>query len=302
MEPRGLFLVILTASLIQATPAESREIQFSSSIPAHQVQLLQRDLSHPIAFADEVTLRTLLDTPDLGDDSIKQWIKSRVGYIVGENEDIEQNVVPVSRNFHYPNPGILPAFEKPVQAPVQPNPNQGPAVNNPHKAMIVMGNLGTGIYLDGKMSRQLWGYRFKTATNESIVSVTSPRVGLLQVGEGLFKTAINPHNPNASSNSLLRLSVLIHEARHSDGRGTSTGFTHAICPRSHSYYNVAACDRNENGPYSIEAEFMKQTIVHCLKDRLCTAGEAEVLSFMAVDNYSRIIGKGYWDPAPEGNP
>src|SRR5690606_3079638 len=109
--------------------------------------------------------------------------------------------------------------------------------------------------------------RFNFSESQSL-EVLSPRVGLIILYDTYFNTqkfGINRSNPKAYSNSLNRISTLLHEARHSDGNGPSLGFPHVKCPATKpEYEGFAACDIATNGAYAIEAAMHKKFIEECI--------------------------------------
>jgi hypothetical protein len=130
--------------------------------------------------------------------------------------------------------------------------------------------------------------QFANADGSKIVPIDSPRVGIIQVGEGLFleRFRIQPKQIEAPANSIARLGSLFHEARHSDGNGASLGFGHAVCPAGHPYGGQNSCDRNRNGPYSVASAILKILLREC---RDCSVEEKESLRVRILDYSSRII-------------
>jgi hypothetical protein len=161
-------------------------------------------------------------------------------------------------------------------------------------------NVGAGIYNAGKSIQRL-GHLDVWGTGP--VYVTSPRAGLIQLGDPDLFGETSDISPAYSA---FLLTVLFHEARHSDGNRKTAGFLHAICPDG-TYQGLAACDRNLNGPYSVEAALMKSFIANCDS---CQAGHVEKLKLILADTLSRIIKSTVvqgqtvmsdnWDDTPEG--
>ncbi|MDZ4677188.1 MAG: hypothetical protein SGI74_06720, partial [Oligoflexia bacterium] len=209
--------------------------------------------------------------------------------------------------YSYENPDLFPDIDSEADtlsevtlAPLA-VPQENPIIAESN-GMVVASNVGTAIYLTGKQRRALIGYSFKTANNAVVLPITTPRAGLMMIGRGLFMIKINQTNPKSLADTILRTSVLLHEARHSDGNGKSLGFGHALCPQGHSYFGQGyACDRNINGPYNVEAAYLKQTRSDCVLNKTCTAEEAEGLALMAEDAYSRVISQRVLDARPEGH-
>jgi len=204
-------------------------------------------------------------------DSLREWLEARVKYIVPQEWNY-QTQVKVGEFQNYPNRGLMPTIE------------EGKKSEQSGKAVIVMSNLGGALYLYGKENYRLLTVEIDRRHREKI---KSPRIGLIQVGEGLFsdKMRIEPES-DTEANALLRLAVYFHESRHSDGNGTSILFAHAVCPTGHAYAGSNACDRNRNGPYTVGAHMTKVLLNQCTN---CTTAAKEALRLRVVDSFSRVI-------------
>jgi hypothetical protein len=124
------------------------------------------------------------------------------------------------------------------------------------------------------------------------VMVTSPRVGIVRLGPAMFSTIFSHIG---ISESIMRLATLFHEARHSDGKGKSLGFNHA-CPKGFRT-GQSNCDNNENGPYTIDALFVKVAMDSCSN---CSAYGKEIMKlFIASSNLCVVPGSGEWDDTPQ---
>lgn len=262
--------------------AHAFELTFSRGVPKEQKQKLINDIEvlknfHFREAPDQESLK-LLDVKNLETATMVKWLSDRVQYIV-EEKDIEKFRLRASReDFVYPYPGQVPQIEIPSRLAA--NDDQG---------ITVMSNIGTAFYFIGKLSDELLRLKLRVSFFKSEkIDITSPRVGILQIGEGLFlpKLDFNRENPQALSNSINRLSTLFHEARHSDGHGTHLGFFHAPCPSTHPYAGQAACDKNLNGPYAIGAQMLKEFAKNCSD---CTEEETEQMKLSFLDSRSRII-------------
>ena len=136
------------------------------------------------------------------------------------------------------------------------------------------------------------------------VPITSPRTGIIQIGDGLFHDGFFREELPKDSvvRKVFRIQTFFHEARHSDGTGKSIGFLHALCPPGHAYAGVNACDRNSNGPYTVGALMIEQLEKACPN---CSTLEKETLQMLKLDGRSRIIPQKdgqpaqKWDAAPE---
>jgi hypothetical protein len=159
---------------------------------------------------------------------------------------------------------------------------------------VLASNQGTAIYHSNPNSQFL-------IRSDTVVTVSTPRVGMLAVGPGLFNAARypDPNNAGAFANSLFRIVTLAHEARHSDGRGNSLGFLHVKCPVGHQYAGQEVCDAAVNGPYKIGSLLAFAFVDNCPASK-CSKREIEILRTRAEDSRDRVI-KGsteVWDPTP----
>jgi hypothetical protein len=303
---RSISLAVLLLTGL-ASLAQARDIQISSEVPKAQAQALVNDLRTDLSLLNTTDADKALSVSDLSDRTLRLWLTSRAGYIIGENEDINSRLS-ILQQYQYQNPGVFPEFESPkegqggdgsfhfddaLQAAA------GGAAQS--DVVTVMANIGTAFYYFGKGKGVLIGYNFQNYLGQQeVVTIKSPRAGIIKIGEGLFLVKLDKTNPASIANTWFRLSTMFHEAHHSDGNGKSLGFPHAVCPAGHEYANRNACDRNSNGPYSAGAQIMKQARATCLSKQTCSAKEAELMAFAALDSFSRVLSTDTWDPKPEG--
>ena len=259
-------------------------IKFDSGVPKKQIQILRSDLEKlkTISFADpSPRLLEVLGISSATSEQLETWILDRVGYIVGEDFDFEKRVqVAASPGWKYPLPGQLPDFFNKETA-------ASPGVADSEAMSTVMSNIGAAIYLTGKASNVLLKTKIQGVGQ---VKVTSPRVGILKIGEGLFDPGALAAVTSETSfvRQAYRLETLFHEGRHSDAHGKNAGFLHAYCPIGHDYEGSPACDANKNGPYTVGAEMMKEFAKNCSD---CNLLEKEILKLLVLDNLSRVLDK-----------
>lgn len=262
--------LFISLSTVYATE-EFGGIQFDGSVPSDQVSLLKTDINYlfqtPVTQTDEEFLKTSELKSGSGE-HMHNWVLNRVRYIVGENFDLGDRLVR--------QPNIL------FKYPETPIPDEV-FVEKMDEVRTVMTNIGGALYLGGKMEDSLLGLKL----NDEVVSVKSPRVGILQVGEGLFyeDSMINTDKTSAA-NSVSRISTLFHEARHSDGNGKSTGFVHSICPEGHDYEGHPACEVSGNGSYTIGALSGRHLLKNCTS---CSVEDQIVLSAVITDSFDRVF-------------
>ena len=172
--------------------------------------------------------------------------------------------------------------------------------------VTVMMNLGASLYLTGKNPKDTGStgstqrVEYSLTVNDSAYLINTPRVGIIQIGKGLFTASLIKSSPTDSmANAFIRLAVFFHEARHSDGNGDNAGFPHALCT-SGDYKDHYACEMNTNGPYAVQA-----TLARLMRDACtdCTADEKEGMRLLMVDYQSRLQpGAQYSDQRPEALP
>ncbi|MGZ3698476.1 MAG: hypothetical protein ACXVCH_10310 [Bdellovibrionota bacterium] len=260
------------------TAVEGR-IHFAKDIPDKQAQAMIQDLnllrSMDIQSSDPEFVKKLkLDHVDAR--SMEDWLAERVQYIVGENFNIQQAAY-VDRPYF--------SFENENQSPVLEYPTATPHSTPGSRVVTVMSNIGGAVYFAGKKAGTLYGVKIPGIGK---IPLSSPRVGLLEVGEGMFITTktLKKVGTESKAGQLIRLATLFHEARHSDGHGTSLGFFHAVCPKGHDYEGYSACDRNLNGAYTIGAQVTKALLESC---STCSEAEREALKMEYLDSASRVI-------------
>jgi hypothetical protein len=277
-----------------ATKIDSGRYIVASDVPAEQSQILQKDLAfmYALNFRDDAALSQMMELDgNLNAASLDSWLSDRVQYIISENTDLDSAVAPVTQGYAFENPGVLPPLESIEGAPdisVQ-NASNTPTAGH-GKAVMVMANVGAMIYGMGKEQNTLLGVNVPGA---GTVLMSSPRTGVIQIGEGMFAPIFQRKGMSDTSTplySLSRLATLFHEARHSDGNGESTGFLHTICPLGHDYEGIAACDLSLNGAYTVGAMFERTITAACDK---CSAAEKELAKLETLDSFNRVLKTGY---------
>jgi hypothetical protein len=249
--------------------------QYDNTIPQNQTDQLKADLAylstHDAPMADPQML-TIMGIAKPTAVELSAWLAARAHYIVGENFDPDANGKIIQANYPFQNQNILPDILNP-----------SPLAMGDTNVQTVMLNVGGGIYLESKLNDVLMS---ETIPGVGDVVVSSPRVGIVQIGEGLFTDAVNPaQNLDAKYVSISHLSTLFHEAHHSDGNGKSLGFLHATCPDG-VYAGRAACDNNLNGPYLVGALVGRAMTESCAD---CTEADKEVLRIQYLDSFSRQL-------------
>lgn len=265
-------------------------LKFSSDVTADQQTLVRSDINRLTAKnlnIVDASMSQIMGLPQaITSANMLSWLSDRIQYVVSQDFDLEKNLYIVQNSgFQYENPDVLPDLPD-VGSVKSPSDDS----SSSSKVVMVMANIGGGIYLEGKANKVLLDVQ---APGLGDIPMTSPRIGLLQVGQGLFallgpqRNQVNPppdiHNPDSA---YMRLSTLFHEARHSDGNGKSLGFLHIICPAGHPYEGYAACDDSLNGAYTVGAIVGKTLAENCSE---CSVAQKESLRLNYLDSFSRII-------------
>lgn len=256
----GFLCLILLASCGKKSQVS---LKFDDSVTSEQRKLFEGDLAVLDTLSPTTSRDTkLMDISDFSAPTLAAWLTHRAKAIVGPTYNLDRNI------------GVLrtavPYLPRPVAIELE---NRG-------EGKIMMANLGAAVYMAGKKEKWVLGMKVAGDT----LTVTSPRVGVFQVHE-LFKLKVLGAPADAKVNSLVRLSILFHEARHSDGNGEATGLPHAICA-SGDYQGQPACERYAQGPYVVSRITTERFLEACSD---CTSGEKEALTLMIADYQSRLL-------------
>lgn len=312
---KGLLLFTCMSAL---TSIQASEIQVSAYTNPGQIALIKSDLEYlKTIHLDPQGSQFLIKVMELKPkETLSSWLEDRVKYIIEEdffNKPGLFKIYPLVRekkNVSYPNGHVYPEALDAILGDFLNMElfDDGKSLNTTESSTVVMTNIGASLYIQGKLKKELLALRF--TENKSFfkkkVLITSPRIGIIQIGEGLFQPDVRPNAlyANALSNRLHRIATFLHEARHSDGNGKTLGFIHPKCPPGHSYEGKNACDSSINGPYVIGAQAAVDAIKWC-GDK-CSIQEKTMLRVMALDSFSRLINpskenttKTLWDATPE---
>lgn len=248
-------------------------IVLDSSVTQNQRSLIEQDLLNLKEVYISSTPKNELEiigVENFYGEDLLNWLLERVKYVAGET-------------FDYGN-----------QAFIIDDHGYNPQIFEQSKLVMVMSNIGAGLYRYGKINSLLIGINIAGQEFE----IKSPRSGIIQIGEGLFDSVlVSGPNPSSLANSFLRLHVFFHEGRHSDGNGNNAAFPHESCPSWHDYSGYYACDNNLNGPYTIGAITLKNFVMACVG---CSNTEIQTMKAIQADSEYRILpGSTYKDPRPE---
>lgn len=273
------YLSTVLALVVGAQMAKAQTFKYSRDVPQNQSQLLESD----ILLLDRIEFQELdpefyrvsdIDRKITRGSELLDWMKERVTYVVGEKFVAYDKRYVEQENYSFELPGIVPDFSSSDKVRVPQYQFSRP--------QMVMQNLGPTTYYLGKKAGKLFGLKLPGVGK---VPISSPRVGLIQVGPGLFHV---PKNKKATDYDVRmeRLLTLLHEARHSDGRGEHLGMMHAKCPSYHAYGGYFACDFNLNGAYTVAAHMGKALTESCTD---CSVADKEKMRLSYLDSFNRVI-------------
>ncbi|MCC6278493.1 MAG: hypothetical protein IT289_11320 [Oligoflexia bacterium] len=171
-------------------------------------------------------------------------------------------------------------------------------------------NIGSAFYLRGAINEAIVTLRFLNLE----IPITTPRVGIMGFGKGYRKFEMIGGQVYVIPPEI-RVSILVHEARHSDCstpysiediqkarkaesarqfieelERTDCGYVHTFCPKGHAYEGIPACDKEPWGAYMIGTIYAMAATANSIAkggDEYKTA----VLDATVVDGFSRILDK-----------
>lgn len=277
-----LTLGLLTLSATAFSATQYGAVKFHSSVPADQLMAMKTDLHYlfntPVTKPD-AEFQSILGLGKNDGPGMHNWLVNRVRHVVGESFELSGSNLKVFTGYTFPN------------TPMPKIGSEAGHLDLSAGMKTIMTNVGSALYLVGKQGTKvrnvqtpiLYGLNLDGET----VYATSTRVGIIQVGEGLFfKDFQISDDELAPANSISRLGTFFHEARHSDGNGLSTGFAHDRCPVTHQFANNFACEKSSNGSYSVGALTLRNLLANC---SACSEGEITKLQLQVLDSFNRIL-------------
>ena len=205
-----------------------------SRIDPDHVILIAKDLRHlenlglDYLAPEAEDLRRILGLPSINGPALKQWFEENVQIILAHNlwRYAYQNFLGYNflEDIFKKSPGVIP----------------------PHRPGLVDFSTATGFTVgppDGV---------------NPVRSVIKLYPSLMNEGSAVYPT-IN------YSRSLMRIAVMLHEAVHSLGNHADNSFSmlHAICPVGSADSGARYCDEFTNGPYTVQAKFLRWSIRSC---------------------------------------
>lgn len=282
------YVLILACCLLNLACSSRVKVKYDASVSSSLQTYLESDFdklaSLDIPENASSGEASLMELGGFSARSLGGWLSDRTKYIVGEGFSTESSVAAVASGFSYaPQLYGEVGFHSIAQALGLSLPGEK-KFNADSSVQTVMTNIGAAVYLDGKESRVVYSMRVA----EDNITVDSPRVGINQIGPGLFQSKTLDSSPiDSVANACLRLSTVFHEGGHTNGNGSNAGFPHAKCS-SGSYSGYYACENNLNGPYVIGRVFLTQCYYACAQMGTCTAQELDQISVFIADLASRL--------------
>lgn len=253
------------------TPMPNK-LKYEAGVLSERKAALDEAISvlYALAFkTDDPALRKIMKMQTVAPADLQNWLEARVRYVVDEDFSIMSAVYQVRSDFKYPYSKSLPNAEQGLTQTA---------------SSTVMSNLGSAVYFAGKRHAKLLGVHLGGEIGD--IRMTSPRVGLLKIGGGLFPELGENITKQNLWLDIYRAGTLFHEARHSDGRGKTLSFMHAKCPDNSDYAGMSACDFAANGPYTIGARVQLNLMKNCAQ---CSERSKSVLQMIYLDFSSRIL-------------
>lgn len=250
MSYQRILLALIATLTIISCAKQSRhnsppaiKVTYDSSVPQKERELVELDLKTlHWATPSDVPGKSILGLSEISRDSLSGWLQKRFRYVIGVNYEYEKLLTAKKisdQDYH------KMIFSK---------------ISETGSLML---NLGAVIY---SLAEQTSPSRLSVMQiqNQSVV-IDSPRVGVILIDEIYkFHDEIEGLRGNIESlvNSILRLSIFFHEARHSDGNGDNAGFPHVECD-SGDFEGDFSCDDSSNGANSVGKVLLQSLISSC---------------------------------------
>lgn len=246
-------------------------IVLDGSVPEDQRDLIDLDLSNlsRLNLSASSTDLQVLGVRSFSGSDLLSWYRTRVSFMVGESFDYaEQASIVGSLSYR-------PQLFSTTQL--------GNELLDQNSLTTIMVNIGSALYRYGKLNSEI----LTLDVGGQTIYIKSPRVGVIQIAEGLFTSwSVRGTDRDTLANSLIRLSVYFHEARHSDGNGDNVTFPHAKCPDWHDYAGNYSCDSAANGPYVVDSIMLRNLRTACAG---CSNAELQTFKAFQADAESRLL-------------
>jgi hypothetical protein len=279
------FALGITSSHAITPHAPVLGVEFDATIPNDQYDLMSRDLESLQKLnltQPDSKLAQVMGLQDTSTKSLTSWLTDRVHIVVSENFNPSSQIVATRNLSQFPYPHEFSEERKISYSEVEASELQRSEVH----PVTTMSNIGSSLYASSKRAHQIRTISIPGLDN---VTITSPRVGIIRIGQGLFNkniAGLGNEPTESKARVAYQLAALFHEARHSDGHGKSLAFSHVACPPEHHFAGAAACDRSLNGAYTVQAHFLNSLARSCGD---CSKSELEMIRMLAADAMSRVV-------------
>jgi hypothetical protein len=246
-----LTFISLSAVLAEDCNLPAKSLVFHKDFDRSERKTINDDLewlrAQKLSTKNLKTAQNILNVPFKTGSDLHAWLLTRVRRLTYSLSELEINPQTIQENVIYPFADVeATVLEKPWGSGVN-LPRQGP-----DRVRNYATNYSAVQYTDAKYYREL--FQLDTIPGLGKVMINSPRTGIVNI-DFTFFTDPNYYGHKVLQDSLalriFRLSVLFHEARHSDGHGESLSFPHSVCPKGHHFEGLTSCDDTENGSYSV---------------------------------------------------
>lgn len=246
-----LIAIIITSSTAHAADCNlpATKIIFHKDLEGTERKLIEDDLK----WLQELKLQSnyvqnaskVLNAPIQSGQDLHHWLLTRVRRLTYSLSELQYEMNTIKEKVSYPFADLKPALETPWGSKID-LPTEGP-----DRIRNYASNISASEYENGKLMQEL--FRLDNVPGLGKVTINSPRTGIININFSFFDPNFFGHEVPTDSlaQRIFRLSVLFHEARHSDGQGVSLSFPHSVCPKGHRFAGLASCDDTENGGYAV---------------------------------------------------
>jgi hypothetical protein len=235
-----------------------------------------------------------------------EWFGNRVKLITG-GEPMSDEFWGERFSIDYDYPVKDQRVHKAPRAPMR-------AIDVPKNTVAQAANY-SGVLQD-RIQEKGFSFRYRGTHHPEVVSGSN--FGIIQILPRFFTSSRNlilEKNSNrykevSFQSYVAQNSILMHEARHSDG---SDHFQHVTCPKGHPMHEgdkqnrTKRCDRSQNGPYSISAEFSKLYLRACKSDPganangVCSEFDINLIEGKILQDYSQVLTADIYPLDGDGN-
>ncbi|MBY0385848.1 hypothetical protein K2X05_11885 [bacterium] len=151
--------------------------------------------------------------------------------------------------------------------------------NNKKSSTRLATNYGTHLWKISQKEQM----ELEIQTANKNMALNSPHIGLVGFTSRFFTNYVANSAPREA-----RMSIYVHESRHSDCTGMEDGFScgygHIECPSGHDMAGLDACDRYAWGAYSVGAVYLNY-VKHQFRE---STRQYRYLNSLAIESLSRL--------------